>query len=192
MARLTRLGGERALAAAPLVWVTMEFGRTYVLATFPWVLARVQPGDGIAGRAVREPDGRLRRLRARGRRGRCARDRGGPRIRRRQANIRAFSRRWRSPSRLSRWSGSGAASASAPAALTSAGDAVRVGLLQGNVDQAEKWNDAQAPQILRTYLQMTRDAVAQGAEVVSWPESATPSPYRRRHRLTERVRNAGA
>jgi apolipoprotein N-acyltransferase len=58
--------------------------------------------------------------------------------------------------------------------LIDAGTPVRVGLVQPNILQADKWNDAKAGEIVERYLQMTRQAVAEGAELVVWPESATP------------------
>jgi apolipoprotein N-acyltransferase len=36
--RLVMSHGRLALMAAPLVWVTTELGRTYLLTGFPWVL----------------------------------------------------------------------------------------------------------------------------------------------------------
>jgi apolipoprotein N-acyltransferase len=62
----------------------------------------------------------------------------------------------------------------AAADWTRAGEPVRVGLIQGNVDQAQKWDPARATAILDDYLRMTRRAIAQGAELVVWPESSTP------------------
>ncbi|HEY3045561.1 MAG TPA: hypothetical protein VGJ39_16135, partial [Vicinamibacterales bacterium] len=38
MRRALHSFGARALAAAPLVWVATELGRTYILTGFPWVL----------------------------------------------------------------------------------------------------------------------------------------------------------
>jgi apolipoprotein N-acyltransferase len=58
--------------------------------------------------------------------------------------------------------------------LTRAGDPVRVGLVQGNVVQSEKWDDARATAIFSSYVGMTRQAIANGAQVIIWPESATP------------------
>lgn len=51
---------------------------------------------------------------------------------------------------------------------------VRVGLIQGNIAQVDKWNPARAGMIVDRYLQLTRQAVANGAEFVVWPESSTP------------------
>jgi apolipoprotein N-acyltransferase len=59
-------------------------------------------------------------------------------------------------------------------ALTRAGEPLRVGLIQGNIEQRDKWAPGQARRIFTTYLAMTRDAVRRGAEYVIWPESSTP------------------
>ena len=58
--------------------------------------------------------------------------------------------------------------------LIESGTPVRVGLVQPNILQADKWNHAKAGEIVERYLRMTRQAVAEGAELVLWPESATP------------------
>jgi len=57
---------------------------------------------------------------------------------------------------------------------TRTGDPIRVGLIQGNVDQGQKWDPARASAIFHEYLRMTREAIAQGAQFVLWPESSTP------------------
>ena len=54
------------------------------------------------------------------------------------------------------------------------GAPIRVGLIQGNIAQLDKWNPARAGMIVDRYLQLTRQAIANGAEFVLWPESATP------------------
>jgi apolipoprotein N-acyltransferase len=51
---------------------------------------------------------------------------------------------------------------------------VRVGLIQGNIAPVDKWNPARAGMIVDRYEQLTRQAVANGAEFVLWPESSTP------------------
>jgi apolipoprotein N-acyltransferase len=58
--------------------------------------------------------------------------------------------------------------------LIRAGTPIRVGLLQGNVEQKDKWAPGQARRIFTTYIAMTRDAVRRGAQYVMWPESSTP------------------
>jgi apolipoprotein N-acyltransferase len=62
----------------------------------------------------------------------------------------------------------------AEGSLTRAGTPVRVGLIQGNVEQQDKWDPRHARRIFTTYLAMTRDVVRRGAEYVIWPESSTP------------------
>jgi apolipoprotein N-acyltransferase len=58
--------------------------------------------------------------------------------------------------------------------LTREGTPLRVGLIQANIAQADKWNPTQARRIFTTYVAMTRDAVRRGADFVIWPESSTP------------------
>ena len=51
---------------------------------------------------------------------------------------------------------------------------VRVGVLQGNVDQDVKWSPDFAEKTLGDYEALTRRAAEQGAQVVVWPETAVP------------------
>jgi apolipoprotein N-acyltransferase len=61
--------------------------------------------------------------------------------------------------------------------LLGRGAPVRVAVLQGNIEQVEKWNPANREAITGRYLSMTRQALAQGATFIMWPESATPLPF---------------
>lgn len=63
--------------------------------------------------------------------------------------------------------------------LLSSGEAVRVAVLQGNVAQEDKWNPALADAITDRYIAMTRQALAQGATFIMWPESSTPFYFER-------------
>jgi apolipoprotein N-acyltransferase len=65
----------------------------------------------------------------------------------------------------------------ADGSLARAGTPIRVGLIQGNIAQEDKWNPAHARRIFTTYIAMTRDAVRRGAEYVIWPESSTPFTF---------------
>jgi apolipoprotein N-acyltransferase len=58
--------------------------------------------------------------------------------------------------------------------LTTGGRPLRVGIVQGNVAQDEKWEPALAADIFNRYLRLTRQAIEGGAKLVVWPESATP------------------
>jgi apolipoprotein N-acyltransferase len=73
---------------------------------------------------------------------------------------------------------------------------VRIAVLQGNVDQGQKWDSAAAEQILANYEGLARDAAAQGADWIVWPESSVPGmidvdPELRR-RLADLARETGA
>jgi len=57
--------------------------------------------------------------------------------------------------------------------LTS-GTPIKVGLIQGNIAQVDKWNPSKAGMILDRYLQLSRQAVENGAQFLIWPESSTP------------------
>jgi apolipoprotein N-acyltransferase len=61
--------------------------------------------------------------------------------------------------------------------LTREGTPIRIGLIQGNIAQEDKWNPAHARRIFTTYIAMTRDAVRRGAQYVIWPESSTPFSF---------------
>ncbi len=51
---------------------------------------------------------------------------------------------------------------------------VRVGLIQPNLDPWEKWQMGNLSRQLNEYLELSRAAVDNGAELVVWPESALP------------------
>lgn len=78
---------------------------------------------------------------------------------------------------LAAWLGFGAARlASEPAG----GPAVKVALLQGNVEQGIRNQEAwTGRKILERYQTLTDDALAKGAELVVWPEAAFPLRLRR-------------
>jgi apolipoprotein N-acyltransferase len=50
----------------------------------------------------------------------------------------------------------------------------RVGLLQGNIPQDEKWLVERAPEIIQTYQTMTHQAFFLGADIALWPEASYP------------------
>ncbi len=54
------------------------------------------------------------------------------------------------------------------------GQSIKVGLIQGNIPQEDKWNPARADMILDRYLQLSRQAVENGAQFLIWPEASTP------------------
>jgi apolipoprotein N-acyltransferase len=62
----------------------------------------------------------------------------------------------------------------AAAEWTRGGEQIRIGIVQGNVDQGLKWDPAQAAAIFDDYIRKTRQALLGGAALVIWPESSTP------------------
>ena len=54
------------------------------------------------------------------------------------------------------------------------GAPIKIGLIQGNIAQTDKWNPARAGMILDRYLQLTQQAADNGAQFMMWPESSTP------------------
>ncbi len=53
-------------------------------------------------------------------------------------------------------------------------DSVRVAVLQGDIDSYAKWEDSFVDLSMATYEAETRDAGANGAELIVWPETAAP------------------
>jgi apolipoprotein N-acyltransferase len=172
--RIVVAHGPAALMAAPLVWVTAELGRTYFLTGFPWVLlgysqspvlpiAQLASVFGVYGVSmlVAAVSAALALIAV-------GPPKAGPYVPLGRyvplcvvllalavvavwGSRRAAGREW-----------------------THTGDPIRVGLIQGNVDQGQKWDPARASAIFHEYLRMTREAIAQGAQFVLWPESSTP------------------
>lgn len=54
---------------------------------------------------------------------------------------------------------------------------VRAALLQPDISQEMRWNDANLMEIFQRMMQMTDDAVRSGASVIVWPESTVPLSY---------------
>jgi apolipoprotein N-acyltransferase len=50
----------------------------------------------------------------------------------------------------------------------------RVGLIQGNIAQEMKWDRAMRQTTMERYVRLTREAAAQGAELIVWPEASAP------------------
>jgi apolipoprotein N-acyltransferase len=197
VARLTVRGGARALWLAPMVWVATEYGRAYLFSGFPWVLlgysqASVLPVAQLASllgvfgvSALVAAVSAAMAYAAVGRAPSVTVQTGQARVTARPLErfaplgvvllIVLSVALWGSR-RIARGD------------LTRAGDAIRVGLIQGNVDQAEKWDDARASSIFANYLRMTRQAIAEGAQVVLWPESSTPFYFEEDRGSADQVR----
>ena len=57
------------------------------------------------------------------------------------------------------------------------GEPIKVGLVQANIDQAEKWVEAQRWPTARKYYRLTEQIIEE-ADLVVWPEVAVPGVYR--------------
>jgi apolipoprotein N-acyltransferase len=166
--RIVMAYGRPALLAAPIVWVATELGRSYIT-SFPWELlgysqvtvlpiAQLASLFGVYGLSmlVAAVSAALAFAAA------------GPR----QGPVRYL------PAAgalmivlaIAVW-GSRRVAASE---WTRAGEPIRIGMIQGNVDQAQKWDVKRASAIFQEYVNMTRQAIREGSQLVLWPESSTP------------------
>jgi apolipoprotein N-acyltransferase len=165
--RLVARFGIRGLLLAPAVWVATEFGRGYLFTGFPWVnlgysqatvlpVAQLASVCGVWG---------LSALVA---------------LVSTALVLLVFDR-----TRVRWWLAAAAAAAVvvtaawgsarlSDSALTREGVPLRIGLVQGNVAQDEKWNQARAGAIVQDYLDLTRRVAGRGARFILWPESALP------------------
>jgi apolipoprotein N-acyltransferase len=67
------------------------------------------------------------------------------------------------------------------------GAAIRVGLLQGNIDQSLKWDRSYQTATLDIYERLTRRVAAAKPGLIVWPETAVPFFLRREPELAARV-----
>jgi apolipoprotein N-acyltransferase len=66
----------------------------------------------------------------------------------------------------------------------------RVAVVQGNIDQARKWDPAFQIGTTKKYLGLTRSAAARQPDLVVWPETATPFYFEASPKLTRLVTDA--
>ncbi len=162
--------GLPALFLAPAAWVATEFLRGYLFGGFPWVplgnsqvtvlpvaqLASVTGVYGLTALVALVNAGIAYATMTRGRR--------------RVQAVAATAVLLLAVGGWGTWR-------IADGSLTRAGTPIRVGLVQGNIEQTLKWRPEEARRIFTTYIAMTRDVVRRGAQFVLWPESATPFSF---------------
>jgi apolipoprotein N-acyltransferase len=165
--RLIARGGRAAILLSAAAWVATEFLRGVVLGGFPWVLlgdsqVTVLPVAQLASvLGVYGVTGLVAFVNASIAYGVLAAGRARIAVLATAAAVLVATGAW-------------GAMRIADGALTRAGAPIRVGLIQANIPQQDKWKSGEAHRIFTTYVAMTRDAVGRGAEYVIWPESATP------------------
>lgn len=173
-ARLIAYGGIRAVLVTPAVWVATEFARGTVFGGFPWVplgnsqvtvlpVVQIASVFGVYGVSMLVAIVNATVAFALLERGRD-RDRDRIKIVAATAVLLIGVGAWGT------WR-------VADGSLTRQGTPIKVGLLQGNIRQEDKWNPREARRIFTTYVAMTRDAVRRGAQYVIWPESSTPYTF---------------
>jgi apolipoprotein N-acyltransferase len=163
-----RAWGDRALWLFPAAWVAVELARAHLFTGFPWVLlgysqvtvlpvAQIASLGGVyaVSALVASASVALAALVT---------------WRARRAAIAAAVLVAVCIAATGLW-GSGRVRANE---LTRAGTPLRVGLVQGNIPQDQKWDPAFGGEILATYVRLSRESVERGARLVVWPESATP------------------
>jgi len=200
--RIVVAHGRAALMAAPLVWVATELGRTHFLSGFPWVLlgysqttvlpiAQLASLFGVYGVSMLVAAVSAALAVAADGTAKAAPYKAGLRV-----------RSYVGP----RFSGAGrfaplavvfaiviavavwGSRRAAGAEWTRAGEPIRVGLIQGNVEQGQKWDPNLASRIFADYLAKSRQAIREGAEFVLWPESAAPFMFNEDTAAADQIR----
>ncbi len=180
-----KLGVGRAILLAPAIWVSTELARTYFWSGFPWVLlgysqttvlpvAQLASVVGVFGMSALVVS--------------VSAAAAHFAVSRSVASIGAMAGVGAAVLGIALW-GSHRLDNDVLVTEQGQGRPLRVALIQGNIPQDQKWDDAQAGNILNTYLSMTRDAARQGAQLVIWPESSTPYPFQDDRVGGERIRS---
>ncbi len=170
VARLVTRGGAAAIFFAPAAWVATEFFRGYLFGGFPWVplgnsqvsvlpVAQLASLLGVYGVSalVAFVNAAIA----------FALLTAGP------ARVKALATAAVVLLGVGVWGSVRIAAGT----LTGEGSRLRVGLVQANIAQDDKWRASEARRIFTTHVAMTRDVVRRGAEIVLWPESSTPFTF---------------
>jgi apolipoprotein N-acyltransferase len=156
----------------PLAWAAIEFARTFLLTGFPWNLVATAIvdypsliqidraiGPYFTGALVLLPSVVIAWL-----------------VTQRVASVARVMVIGALGILLLVWWGTGLV-ASKLIARPRGGDAVKAALLQPNISQEMRWDEANVLAIYEKMIGMTRDAAKNGAQVVIWPESTVPLSY---------------
>ena len=166
VAILTRRFGAGGLWLAPAAWVALEYLRGIIFGGFPWIplgntmvtllpIAQLASAAGVFGLSLFVASVNVGFTMA-------ALTAGRRRLATAGGTLGLIAL-------VSVWGGMRLAGNE----LTS-GTPIRIGLIQGNIAQTDKWNPARADMILQRYLQLSKQAADNGAQFIMWPESSTP------------------
>jgi apolipoprotein N-acyltransferase len=180
VAMIVRRLGSRALLVAPAAWVAAELARTLLFGGFPWALvgysqtsvlpiAQLASLLGVYGLSLVVVLASAALALAA-----VARDRSG---------LVAVGVVLVIVIGIATWGRARVAGAR----LTRVGTPVRVGLVQGDIPQDQKWTPGLEDDILGRYLMLSRRAADRGAQAILWPESSTPFFFERSPK-TEAIR----
>jgi apolipoprotein N-acyltransferase len=177
-------GAARGLSLlwwAPVLWVALEMGQTYIISGFPWELLGnglylyprlLQLADitGVYGLSflLVLVNVSLYLL--------CCPPRG-QRLRFRQAAAVCLL--------LALWIGYGSYRLGEVDGLMAASPKIKVAVIQGNIKQGEKWQKSMVQTTLNRYAELSRRV--QGARLIIWPETAAPFLYVRTPDLAAEV-----
>jgi apolipoprotein N-acyltransferase len=170
--RLVLAFGLRALIAVPVVWVSTELGRTYLLFNgFPWVLLGYSQASTIPIAQLASVFGvyGVSALVA----GVSAAVVGCAAARVRSTRLLIAGMTTMLLLGVAMWGGRRAARAE----WTHQGQPITVGLVQGNATEEQRRDANQSLRIVQEQVRLTRQAIGAGAELVLWSESSM-SPYR--------------
>ncbi|MGO9579519.1 MAG: apolipoprotein N-acyltransferase [Desulfobaccales bacterium] len=177
-------GAARGLSLlwwAPVLWVTLEMGQTYIISGFPWdplgnglflhpVLLQLADITGVYGLSflvvLVNVSVYLLFFPPRGRRLLIS-----------QAVAVGLI--------VALWIGYGYYRLGEMAALSAASPKIKVAVCQGNIKQGEKWKKEMVQTTLARYAELTQKV--QGARLIIWPETAAPFFYLRTPDLAAEV-----
>ena len=173
--------GRSLLWWAPVIWVTVEMGQTYIISGFPWdplgnglyrypLLLQLADLTGVYGLSFLvvlvnvsvyllfcPPRGKALRFR--------------------QAAAVCLI--------VALWIGYGYYRLGEMTALTAASPKIKVAVVQGNIKQGEKWKKEMVQTTLNRYGELTQKV--RGARLIIWPETAAPFFYLRTPDLAAEV-----
>jgi apolipoprotein N-acyltransferase len=183
--RLKEKSGRSVLLTLPVLWVALEFLRSFLLSGFPWAtlgysqqshLPFIQSADlfgvyGLSFLLILSNAVLARCLQA---------------IRRRDFG--ALPRRALAVTAVLFAANLGYGYFRLTPEIDSREQRLRTALIQGNVDQAVKWNPAYDRTTIDTYRNLSRSAAMEGAlDLIVWPESATPFYFQEGKALSRQV-----
>ena len=163
--------GIRGLCLVPVVWVATEYLRGIVLGGFPWIplgntmvtllpIAQLASAFGVYGLSMFVAFVNV---------GFAIVALAPPSATKGKVRVMAAGATLGSIALISIWGGMRLSGNE-----LSGGTPIKIGLIQGNIAQTDKWNPARAGMIVDRYLQLTQQAAANGAQFIMWPESSTP------------------